>query len=115
MKFFKWKEGRQGTGYKVLTLINSERFEFDLHVLKYETGTSIPKHKDPAKPGYEHHRLNIVLKQAERGGEFVLGPLYSSARINKFRPDITPHAVCLIEKGTRYVLSIGWLKKGEIN
>lgn len=113
MKLPKWKDGRQGTGYKVLTLINNERFKFDMHVLKYETGTGIPAHKDPAKPGYEHHRLNIVLKQALRGGEFVLGPLYSLARIHKFRPDTTIHAVTPIEKGTRYVLSIGWLKKGK--
>lgn len=29
--------------------------------------------------------------------------------MTEFRPDISPHSVSRVEKGVRYVLSIGWL------
>jgi hypothetical protein len=112
MKFPKWQEGRQGTGYKVLTLINSKFFKFDCHILKYPEGSSIPPHKDPAKEGYEHYRLNITLKRSKIGGYFnCANTLYRSLRVALFRPDLETHSVMEVLLGTRYVLSIGWLKK----
>jgi hypothetical protein len=115
-KFPKWQDGRQGTGYKVLTLINSKLLKLDLHILKYPEGTYIPSHIDPAREGYEHYRLNIVLKKAKYGGSLIVNEtLYKSpgSRIIFFRPDISRHLVTNVYEGTRYVLSIGWLKKAR--
>jgi hypothetical protein len=92
----------------------------DAYILKYPEGSAIDFHKDSAPVGYKHYRLNIVLKRAKVGGEFIIkqvcpdygywiNPQYG--RIHLFRPDITEHAVSPIAKGTRYVLSIGWLVK----
>jgi hypothetical protein len=112
-KFPKWQDGRQGTGHKVLTLINSKLLKFDCHVLKYPTGSYIPFHTDPAKEGYKHYRLNIILTKAA-GGAFIC-PNYSGVfkwwRFHFFRPDVTEHCVTPVWEGTRYVFSIGWLKK----
>lgn len=112
----------------------------DAYILKYPEGSAIDFHKDSAPVGYKHYRLNIVLKRAKVGGEFITKmsvedyvnntPIHKNSkefysegvgfahyvihhlgRINFFRPDITEHAVGTIYKGTRYVLSIGWLVK----
>ncbi len=114
-----WKKGRQNSGYYKLSLIESNLFKFDMHVLKMPTGSFINLHQDPITPehkalGYnEHHRLNIVIKRAF-GGIFwskSLGRVYD--RIIRFRPDIDQHSVKKVEHGTRYVLSIGWLKNAN--
>lgn len=112
MKLPMWKEGRQGSGYQVLTLINNQFFKFDLHILKYPEGSQIHPHRDPAKKGFKHYRLNVVLRAGESGGHFwCKSPIFKTKRIALFRPDIDTHHVTTVFKGTRYVLSIGWLKK----
>ncbi|MFC6977979.1 hypothetical protein [Microbulbifer taiwanensis] len=59
-----------------------------------------------------HYRLNIVIKRAKSGGEFLCdSPIYESARIKLFRPDIAEHAVSEVQSGTRYVLSLGWVRR----
>lgn len=112
MKLFKWQEGRQEGGYKVLTLINNKFFKFDCHILKYPEGSRIPPHVDPAKEGYRHFRLNIVLKEPKLGGTFACGkPIFRWGRISLFRPDQETHSVTKVLIGSRYVLSFGWLSK----
>lgn len=109
----KWEQGRQGTGYEKLCIFKSERFEFDLYLLRYRAGAFIKPHVDPVDANFRHHRINIVLNAA-KGGKFILSSsryLTKSYfnRIFYFRPDICLHAVTKVTSGTRYVLSFGWL------
>lgn len=116
---FRWQYGRQGTGYSKLLFFSSERFKFDVYLLKYPEGSSTSWHRDKVKEG-KHHRLNLVVRKAE-GGRFLVqlptdyaedaGMVFLSGRLNYFRPDVLSHKVTKIIKGTRYVLSIGWVTK----
>lgn len=111
-----WIKGRQNSGYYKLKLLVSKFFKFDIYILKYPKGSYIDTHKDPVE-GYEHHRLNIILKRPKKGGTFFCGARHCTGqypdynRIIKFRPDILKHSLNRIEEGTRYVLSIGWLRR----
>lgn len=98
-------EGRQNTGYQKLCLINF--WFFDMYLLKYPTGSSIPKHTDPV-PGKRHWRLNYELRKARRGGNFnCSGNYFRLGRLYVFRSDILQHEVSTIQEGSRLVLSIG--------
>ncbi|RDJ35082.1 MAG: 2OG-Fe(II) oxygenase [Crenarchaeota archaeon] len=105
---FKWKLGRQNSGYEKLTLC---RFIFfDLYLLRYKQGAYIKKHVD-AVSNRKHFRLNVVLKKVE-GGEFICPDAFiNTSRIKFFRPDIHEHSVSEVLSGTRYVLSLGWALK----
>lgn len=109
---FRWQKGRQQTGYsKMLLLYSYFPLPFDIYLLKYEQGAYIPPHTDLVSKG-RHFRCNIILWNSSQGGEFICqNMLFSSSRIKIFRPDISEHSVTLVEKGRRYVLSIGWIKK----
>ena len=112
MKFVK---GRQNSGYDKMKIIISSYFMFDVYILRFNEGSYIDTHVDKAKDGYEHHRINIILKSAREGGEFVCeNTIFRNSFINYFRPDIEEHAVTRIDEGTRYVLSIGWLRKKRV-
>jgi hypothetical protein len=108
---FRWRKGRQGTGYdKMLLATGRLPLPFDLYLLRFPTGTVIGPHTDKVEAG-EHYRLNIILRPARRGGEFQCAdPIYVNPRIKLFRPDRSEHAVTRIEQGTRYVLSFGWVR-----
>ncbi len=83
---------------------------FDIYILRFTEGQEIPPHVDPVQNG-AHYRLNIILKAATIGGEFICTTaIYENSRIKYFRPDISEHAVTTIIKGSRYVLSFGWIK-----
>jgi hypothetical protein len=110
---FKWKKGRQNTGYEKLKIF--QFFNMDCYILRYNVGDSIPWHTDPV-PGRKHFRLNIVLKNAIRGGIFCArytdSNQFTQFKINRssvvfFRSDITEHSVSEIEKGQRIVLTFG--------
>jgi len=96
----RWQPGRQGTGYKKLLVAQGRHW--DLYVLDYPAGTSIPTHLDPV-PGRRHWRANLVV-WGERAfeGDTVLrvGPFVV------FRPDVMPHAVTTVRR-RRIVLSLG--------
>lgn len=106
MPFF--KKGRQGTGYEKLTLWSLQRLKTDAYIIKYPEGSSIPPHTDPVD-GNKHYRLNLVLKKARVGGLFSCSkPLLAvGQRLFLFRPDEQEHQVSEIEKGSRWVLSVG--------
>lgn len=115
---FNWEAGRQGGGYEKMKLFESRRFKFDLYLLRYREGSEVKPHTDPAKNGYKHFRLNLILKEAEEGGRFLISPPMlvekvglNFRRLKLFRPDIQKHAVTQVLKGTRLVLSLGWLRK----
>ncbi len=107
----KWELGRQGTGYFKKKLLQSKwPLPFDLWLLKYPEGTYIPPHRDPVEKG-RHFRLNVVVWKAKVGGDCkIYLPIPKMAgRINFFRPDLLTHEVTKVEKGTRYVVSLGYI------
>lgn len=119
---FKFKDGRIGTGYKVLTIFASENFKKDLHIIKFPVGSYIPSHTDSCPRIYTHHRINLIYNPG-KGGEFKaddqdmvffdrsLGPF----RFVYFCASGTKHSVAKVEEKTRWVLSTGWFKlKKEI-
>jgi len=104
----KWLPGRQGKGYEKLPLLVTKKF--DCYILRMKPGSSVDVHCDSNGNG-RHYRMNVLLKKAQRGGEFHGRHLFKLPRVIIFRPDETWHWVTEVEKGTRYVLSIGWLRK----
>ncbi|WP_037340007.1 2OG-Fe(II) oxygenase [Saccharospirillum impatiens] len=112
-RLFRWEKGRQNTGYdKMLLGGGLWPNPFDMYLLRFSEGQEIPPHVDRVKSG-EHYRLNLVLKQAKSGGQFRCSdPIYESARVKYFRSDVSEHSVSRVLKGSRYVLSIGWIKNG---
>jgi hypothetical protein len=107
---FRWQSGRQGSGYdKMLLLTAPWPVPFDSYLIRYPEGSSVPPHTDPVQLG-RHFRLNVILKSPKSGGEFVCAkPIYASAHIKLFRPDECEHSVTLVQGGSRYVLSFGWV------
>ncbi len=84
---------------------------FDCYLLKFPEESEIPEHTDKTESG-RHFRMNIVLKKAQIGGEFVCeNPIWNFGRIKLFRPDESKHSVTKVVKGNRYLLSIGWVRK----
>lgn len=112
MKFWCWDKGRQNTGYEKLLLLGARwPLPFDLYLLRFREGVHIPPHTDRVKSG-KHYRLNIVLRKAKGGGEFICdSPIYENSRIKLFRPDTAEHSVSKVRSGTRYVLSLGWVRR----
>lgn len=119
MKLWTWEHGRQGGGYRKLTIAFSKRFKFDLYILVVPTGSEVPPHNDPCPEGFEHHRVNVTLWKADIGGEtkFVrfpgsLQPSFDIApRHYHFRPDEVMHFVDRVLLGNLWLLSFGWLRK----
>ena len=108
---FRWQRGRQQSGYDKMLLCGARwPIKFDTYLLKFPLGSEIKPHIDKVDSG-KHYRLNIIIKNAHAGGEFICqDTIFQSKRIKLFRPDLTLHAVSKVEKGTRYLLSIGWVK-----
>jgi hypothetical protein len=108
---WRWQRGRQGSGYDKLLLGGLPwPLPCDCYLLRFPTGSSVPPHTDRVRQG-RHYRLNIILRPAKRGGEFVCArPIHASGRIKLFRPDVEEHSVTTIAEGTRWVLSIGWVR-----
>jgi hypothetical protein len=114
IKNWRWEQGRQGTGYEKMLLLRSTWLRFDVYLLRYQQGSYINWHTDPVETGLRHYRCNVVLCKAN-GGNFLVGtrgpsPILNTNRIKVFRPDLTEHAVSEVIEGTRYVLSIGWVR-----
>ena len=100
-----WEPGRQASGYAKLLLAQGRRF--DLYLLRFPVGASVPPHRDPVAGG-GHLRANLILIPAARGGEFECErAIIDRPRLKLFRPDLVTHAVRPIEAGTRWVLSLG--------
>lgn len=105
-----WKEGRQKSGYKTLTLFNiSSRFlKSDSHIIQYPEGAFIPEHTDPVDD-FSHYRLNFIIKKPIQGGVFYSEKTVFSFlnRLFIFRPDQCKHSVSKVIKGKRIVYSFG--------
>jgi hypothetical protein len=98
----RWEQGRQGTGYRKLLLRRGSNW--DLWVLDYPVGTSIPRHTDPLPNKKRHFRANIRLLGEE--DLFEGESLFRLGRLVVFRPDIMPHAVSQVRR-RRVLLSFG--------
>jgi hypothetical protein len=110
----KWQKGRQDGGYEKITFIESgfrlsKMLGFDIHLLRYQSGSFIPEHVDQVKEG-NHHRFNLIIKKPKSGGVFRCDKCVSIWRLTYFRPDLYKHSVseCV---GSRYVLSFGVVLK----
>jgi len=108
---FKWKEGRQKTGYRIMKLFAIKwPIAVDSYLIHYPMGSYINEHSDDVD-GYNHYRCNITLKRAKKGGGFgCLGSIFKSKYLNIFRSDLS-HKVYEITEGSRWVLSFGYCKK----
>ncbi len=111
-KVFRWELGRQKSGYdKMLLLTGTFAIPFDVYILRFPTDSEILEHVDTVDNG-RHYRLNIIIKKARLGGVFYCSdPIFETNRIKLFRPDIATHRVSKIEKGVRYVFSVGWIRQ----
>jgi len=107
-----WQEGRQGGGYFKLPIIMTPKLPFDVWIMKFPEDSYIGNHRDPV-PGFKHYRANIILRKPISGGDFICDNiLIDWPRLKLFRPDRDTHSVSQIwGKKTRWVLSIGWIKK----
>jgi hypothetical protein len=127
-----WHEGRQGTGYEVLHLKKELTMFFtsvmvrralevigkpvedfwDVYLIRYPDGSSIPKHRDDASFGLRHRRLNVMLTPPEEGGVLTIDGtviLLGDGDAVLFYPNEEEHEVTTV-KGTRLVFSVGaWL------
>lgn len=110
----KWHEGRQGTGYRVLTLFESKRLKCDLHIIKVEAQGHVPEHLDAVGGDYEHHRVNMHMSAPQPKSIVYIGRTPIVRRIYRFRPDIQPHGVTRVRSWPMWILSFGWLKKVSI-
>lgn len=112
-----------------MLLFRSKILKLDCYLLRYKKDSYAPAHKDAAPDGYIHHRLNIVISlkgvvggiyREERSfgyGSSVMRAVHPDfsigkiIRVYKINPSDISHEVTEVKKGTRYVLSIGWLRK----
>ena len=110
--FLRWRGGRQKSGYeKMLLGINPFVVPWDCYLLRFREGAEIASHTDPVDDR-RHFRVNLVLVEADEGGEFQCeNPIFATRRIKFFRPDQESHSVTRVDSGTRYVLSFGWTLK----
>lgn len=112
-KLWSWDIGRQKRGYDkmLLCMFPLPFIWIDTYLLRFKQGSNIPPHVDPVDK-YNHYRLNIILKSAKLGGEFICHQSYiNTKRIKFFRSDTMEHSVNEVLDGSRYVLSIGFAIK----
>ena len=114
MHFFKWVEGRQGSGYDKMPLFISRWLKCDFYLLKFPKGVSVPTHTDPVEKHYTHHRINLTLNGPYYVGSrmYVLGPCKRFWRFVYLRPDKYEHGLSAVSEDT-YMLSFGWKRKNE--
>lgn len=113
MRSFKWISGRQGGGYSKMLIIPlwlSTLMKIDIYFLYFPTGVEVKKHKDPAKEGFKHYRMNITLWNSGNNRMYILGPIKRAWRVEIFRPDSYEHGLRPVT-GNLLMLSIGWLRR----
>ncbi len=92
----------------------SQRMKFDVYLLRFPKGSGIASHVDTVGKG-RHFRMNIILKKAKKGGHFRCGHcILDRPRLKVFRDDLYYHSVNRTKEGTRYALSIGWVRKETV-
>lgn len=111
--WLRWQRGRRDGGYaKLLIMACAWPVKCDCYLLHFPKGARVAPHVDSAVGA--HYRLNVILVPAHRGGVFRSAcALIGRPRIKLFRPDICLHEVTEVLEGSRWVLSIGWLRAKE--
>lgn len=103
-----WQRGRQEGSYYKLKLLKSSLLKCDAYILKFPTGCSVMKHKDPVAEGYKHYRLNVMLKRSAdpKDRMYTLGKVHRWWRFEFFRPDLYEHGLEPISD-SMWMLSFG--------
>lgn len=123
MSWPRWVQGRQGgSSYQKMLLLASDTLAIDCYLIRLQKGDDVRIHRDPVSSGFEHHRLNIILRFADGGGETWvqdqdLDPKtfrLEHRRWYHFRPDKLKHVVTNVTEGSMLILSIGWLCRGDL-
>ncbi|WP_394202306.1 hypothetical protein [Marinagarivorans algicola] len=101
-RLFRWERGRQKTRYHKMLLCGATwPIKFDIYFLRFPEGSEIKPHTDKVISG-QHYRLNIVIKDADIGGDFICSnAIFESARIKLFRPDISEHPGSYIKNSSQ--------------
>ena len=84
----------------------------DSYFLRCGPGIAIPPHTDPSTPGFEHHRLNVVLSTEHEGGNVTIAGeevVWEAGDALIFRPDLRLHDVSTVTSGQRLLWSVGCL------
>lgn len=95
-----WLKGRQGGKYEKKCLWQTRWF--DMYLIRFEKGFSLPYHKDPVG-GRNHYRLNFLLKGED---VFVGEHVFKFWRVVLFRADQL-HGTRKLTRD-RLLFSIGW-------
>jgi predicted 2-oxoglutarate/Fe(II)-dependent dioxygenase YbiX len=122
-----YEPGRQGTGYEKQSLLVSplvplrrrclvalglaEDEPHDCYLLRYPEGSYIPPHVDDTPA--EHHRINCLVEPARLGGDLIVSGIRYQLRAGDayaFRPDLEPHEVTRVERGARFLFTVGALQ-----
>jgi len=134
----RWQPGRQGTGYLKYEITShkdewyyslvmaalghlgytpseSEEPRFDAWFMRMPDGAYIHPHTDPCPfDAGEHHRLNMCIRSAERGGNFSIEgqqiPIHTGEAL-LFRPDAMRHEVSMVSGADRLMISVGCIKE----
>ena len=106
---FRWRQGRQGSGYRKMLLASGGCW--DCYLLHYPIGSHVPVHHDPVE-GRRHFRLNVTLRGAADAVQLLGSHIARGHRWLLFRPDVVSHHVLPIER-PRLVLSIGWTRPAQ--
>lgn len=93
---------------KRLLWLSHAPVQLDAYLFGYQTGDYVPPHVHTVGADRREYRLNIVLRSADEGGEFVCeNQIFETRRIKFFRADLSEHSVTRITKGSRLILSLG--------
>ena len=116
-----WKEGRQKSGYQVLTLLSF--WFFDIHIIRVPYKGQVPWHVDHVQ-GKRHYRINLHFNSQGRVRYMDSGKTLTQwfkGFIVYFRPDLRMH---MVKKGNVplwgkfntkpiYILSFGWVRSNK--
>lgn len=88
---------------------------WDAWLMKMPDGAYIHPHTDPCPfDAGEHHRLNMCIRAAERGGRFSIEGEPVNVHTGEailFRPDAMRHEVSMVSGADRLMISVGCVKE----
>jgi hypothetical protein len=116
-KWLRWEKGCQQGSYSKILLVPefvSRKFNFDLYILKFPKGCSVPKHRDPVESGYCHYRVNFTFWNKSGGRMYILGPIKRIFGFEIFRPDLYEHGLQTVNENM-FMLSFGLKLKERKN
>lgn len=82
--------------------------QIQLHINRYRVGGELHEHTDVIKEGERQFRIQLILKNAIRGGELLCERFIINRRHFKiFEPARFKHEVTRVEEGERFLLNLG--------